>query len=483
MGITLRPYQVELLNKIRAAYASGLKSVCAVAPTGAGKSLCFAEISKHAGAKGRSTCIIVHRDTLLRQAAEKLDAFGIPYGIIAAGYMGTTDTIQIASAQSLVRRLDRYKFDFIIFDEAHLSSANTWKSFTKEWPEAHVLGFTATPVFPSGRGLDSVFQSLALGPTIGELVADGYLCSPVTYGPVKKVDLSSVRTQAGDYDLADLERVIDTPKITGDAIAEVQKICPGVPTMIFCVSIHHSKDVAATFNAAGLRAASVDSTMPREEIRDKIAALSDGRIQYLASCDLLGVGFDAPSVGCAISLRPTMSLILYIQQAGRALRPLYAPGFDMSTRAGRLAAIAASSKPFAILADHVGNFIRHGLVDDDREWTLEGRKKRAGTGKSTVPIKQCRRCFAVFRPAPKCPKCGHVDEVDTAIPDVTEGTLAPIDKVALRRARWREERACVTMAELVALGKKRKYASPRGWAFHRWQARKHQTAQGESFCG
>lgn len=467
----LRPYQEELLESIRSAYSSGLKSVCAVAPTGAGKSLCFAEISKHAGARGRSTCIIVHRDTLLRQAAEKLDAFRIPYGIIAAGYSRSNDTIQIASAQSLVRRLDHHNFDFLIFDEAHLSAANTWKKFTERWPEAHVLGFTATPVLSSGRGLDSVFQSLVLGPTIGSLVADGYLCSPVTYGPVKKVDLSSVKTRAGDYDLADLERVVDTPKITGDALSEVQKICPNVPTMIFCVSIHHSKEVAATFSAAGLKAESVDGTMDRDIIRDRIAALSDGRIQYLASCDLLGVGFDAPAVTCAISLRPTQSLGLYIQQAGRALRPIYAPGFDLNTREGRLAAIAASSKPVAILADHVGNFIRHGLVDDEREWTLEGKKKRVGKGGANIPVKQCRKCYAVFKPAPKCPKCGHVDEVGTELPDVAEGTLAPIDKAALRRAKAREEWSCKTLGALQELGKKRGFKP--GWAFFKWQSRKN----------
>ena len=122
--ISLRTYQHDLIRDIRAAFVSGLKSVCAVGPTGMGKSLCFAEIAKHAHGRNKKTCIVVHRDTLLRQAAEKLDAFKIPYGIIAAGYSGTRDTIQIASAQSLIRRLDIYEFDLLIFDEGHLSAAD-----------------------------------------------------------------------------------------------------------------------------------------------------------------------------------------------------------------------------------------------------------------------------------------------------------------------------------------------------------------------
>ena len=467
----LRKYQTDLVNDIRAAYASGMKSICAVAPTGAGKSLVFAEIARLAASRGKSTCVVVHRDTLLRQAYRKMEEINVPYGIIAAGYTGTRNTIQIASAQSLVRRLDQHNFDFLIFDEAHLSCSPTWKKLVSRWPQAHVLGFTATPVLGSGRGLDSVYQKLVLGPTIRQLVDDGFLVSPDTFGPIRKVDISGVRTRMGDYDVNDLEKIVDTPRITGDALAEVLKIAPNVPTMIFCLSIKHSRDVAEAFSAAGLRAASVDGTMPRHEIRDKIAALSDGRIQYLASCDLLGIGFDAPVVSCAVFLRHTQSIGLYLQQAGRALRPVYAPGYDLSTREGRLAAIAASPKPRAVLLDHVGNFIRFGLADDDREWTLEGRKKRKGKAGPTVTLTQCEKCLRPYRPAPKCPYCGHVRVADPREPDMVDGVLEKIDKVALRRAKWREERDCKSLEELIALGKKRRYNHPHGWARIRWGLR------------
>lgn len=461
----LRKYQTDLVNDIRAAFASGLKSVCAVAPTGAGKSLVFKEIAQLASAKNKSVCIVVHRDTLLRQAYGKMDDAGATYGIIAAGYTPRRrELIQIASAQSLVRRLENHEFDLLIFDEAHLSCAPTWRKLIDRWSKAHVLGFTATPVLMGGRGLDSVYQKLVIGPTIRGLIDDGFLVEPIAYGPVRTIDISGVRTRSGDYDLQDLEKIVDTPKIMGDVIAEVSKICPGVPTMIFCLSIQHSKDVAEAFSAAGLRATSVDGKMDRREIRDRIAGLSDGRYQYLSSCDLLGIGFDAPAVSCAISLRHTKSLGLYIQQAGRALRPVYAPGYDLNTRAGRLASIAASVKPKAFLLDHVGNFIRHGLVDDEREWFIEGKKKRKGGETKAIAIRQCPKCAMTHRTAPKCPQCGWVYEIAPKDPNVVDGTLSPIDKIALRRAKWKEVAQARTPEALHAIAKARGYHPQ--WAYH-----------------
>ncbi len=476
----LRSYQEKLVSDIRASYASGLKSVCAVGPTGMGKSLCFAEIARLAAARGRSVCVVVHRDTLLRQASEKMREIGVEYGIIAAGYTpNRRAVIQIASVQSLIRRLDKYEFDFLIFDEAHLSCSASWKKLRDKWPLAHVLGFTATPVLGGGRGLiTGGYQKLILGPTPQELINDGFLTSPDTFGPIRKVDISSVKTVAGDYAIDQLEAIVDTPKITGDALAEVLKICPGVPTMIFCITRKHAADVAAHFSAAGLRAASVDGSMPRDVIRDRIAALSDGRIQYLASCDLIGIGFDAPAVACAVFLRHTQSVGLYLQQAGRALRPVYAPGHNLSTRIGRLAAIAGGPKPRAFLVDHVGNFIRHSLADDDREWTLEGKKKRPGDAGIALSLTQCGLCLRPFKSAlSQCPHvnkdgslCGWMREAKPPRELETQGgALEKVDKAALRRAKKQEEWACKTLKELQDLGKKRGYLE--GWAFIKWKSR------------
>ena len=415
----------------------------------------------------------------MTQASAKLHEFGVKHGIVAPGHGYYGDAINVCSVQTLVRRLDRYKFDLLIVDEGHHATSPTYEKIFKHYPDARVIGVTATPERTDGRGLDSVYQELVLGPSIAELICDGYLAEPITYGPIHKLDLSGIKTQMGDYDQRQLAAHMDTPRITADAITHYSKVCPGAPAIAFCVNVKHADDVTAAFLSAGYRAAIVHGKLDLTTIRERIAGLTDGSVQVLVAVDLISEGTDVPAVVCAINLRATKSKGLHIQQAGRALRPIYAPGFDLSTREGRLAAIAAGPKPKAIILDHAANCLRHMTVDEPHEWTLEGRKKRASKSVSSIPIKQCRKCFAVYRPAPKCPKCGHVEEADTRIPDVHAGDLAPIDKAALRRAKSREEGACRTLGELQALGKRRGFKN--GWAFFRWTARHGRKPQGESF--
>lgn len=486
--MNLRPYQDKAVADVRAAFGSGSRSVCLTAPCGAGKTVIFSAIAKLAKSKNTRTAILVHRDSLLTQASSKLNDFGITHGKIAPGHGNYGDDINVASVLTLVRRMDRHNFDLLIVDEAHHAVSPTYDKIFARYPNAKILGVTATPERTDGRGLNTVFQKLILGPSIEQLIADGYLVQPTTYGPIHKLDLSGIKTQAGEYHRADLATHMDTPRITADAVQHYTRICPGVPAIAFCVNRKHTEDVAASFQTAGYRSVPVDGSMPLATIRERIAGLTDGRVQVLVACDLISEGTDVPAVVCAINLRPTKSRGLHIQQGGRALRPIYAPGFDLGTREGRLSAIAASSKPKAVILDNAGNCLRHMTIDEPHEWTLEGRKKRAGKGGVAVPQRQCPKCFQVHKPAPRCPcfnpdgtPCGHVYTVDTVTPEVVEGTLAPIDKVALRRARWQEERSCKSISELTSLGKKRKYANPSGWAWHKWQTRGQAATAGESF--
>lgn len=481
----LRPYQEKAVADVRAAFGSGLRSVVLSAPCGAGKTVIFSAIAKLAKAKNTRTAILVHRDSLLTQASSKLNDFGITHGIIAPGYYSYGDDINVASVMTLVRRMDRHEFDLLIVDESHHSVSLSYEKIFARYPKAKILGVTATPSRTDGRGLDTVFQKLINGPSIADLIEDGYLVEPITYGPIHKLDLSGIGTKMGDYDQKILAAHMDQPRITADAVQHYSDICNGVPAIAFCVNRQHAEDVAATFAAAGYRSVPVDGSMNLSVIRDRIAGLSNGEVQVLTACDLVSEGTDIPSVVCAINLRPTKSLCLHIQQGGRALRPIYAPGFDLSTRDGRRASIAASQKPKAIILDNAANCLRHMTVDEPHDWTLEGRKKRAGKG-SAVPLKQCPACFQVHKPAPRCPcikpngtVCGYVHVVETELPDVSSGTLSPIDKVALRRAKWKEERACKTLGELQALGKKRNFKP--GWAYFKWQARGNKTPAGESF--
>lgn len=464
----LRPYQVSGVDAIHGAFSEGARAVCYTLPTGGGKTVIFADIARLAAEAGTRTAILVHRDALLTQAAGKLRESRVAHSLIAPGHRFYGDKIAVASVQTLARRLDRHEFDLIVIDEAHHATAGTYRKILAAWPEAFVLGVTATPCRTDGQGLNSVFEQLVAGPGIHDLIEDGYLVEPIAYGPAKPVELGNLRTRMGDYDQHQLAELMDTARVTGDAVEHYRTLCPGAPAIVFCVSIKHAEDVAADFARAGFRAASVSGSMHVTEIRRRTAGLSDGSVQVLTSCDLISEGFDAPAATAIIGLRPTKSLAVFIQQIGRGLRPIYAPGFDLTTRAGRLAAIAASKKPKAIFLDHAGNTFRFGMADEPRDWTLEGRPKRARGAAAPVEdiqVRQCPKCFRCHKPAPLCPECGHVYVVVARAPQEAAGTLTVIDKEALRRSRASELRQARTYADFKAIGKRRGYAA--GWA---WRA-------------
>ena len=462
----LRPRQEQVITDVRAAFASGKKSILVVAPCGFGKTVLFSKIAQLSAARNTRICILAHRDSLITQASEKLRACGVQHGIISPGYRSRGELVQVASTQTIVRRLDQYDFDLLIPDEAHHAISPTHLKIFGKYSKAKRLGFTATPCRTNGAGLDSVFDHMVLGPTPGELIEDGYLVEPVTYGPSHTLDLSGVGTQSGDYNLLELANHMDNPRITGDAIAAYSRICPGVPAMAYAVNVKHAQDVATAFCAAGYRAVAVHGKQDVKIIRAAISGLTDGSVQVLVSCNLVSEGTDVPAAVAVIGLRPTRSLALNIQMGSRGLRPLYAPGFDLSTRAGRLASIAASPKPKAAILDHAANVFRFMPVDETHDWTLAGRKKRKRDGDSiAISLRQCPQpCGHTHRIAPRCPLCGYVYPVSTTDPEIVDGELSPIDKIALRRAKWKEVAAARTIEQLEALAKSRGYHPQ--WAHH-----------------
>lgn len=460
---SLRRYQAKAVDDIHTAFDAGNRRVLLMAPTGSGKTVMFSEMAHLAAAAGTSTCIIVHRDTLLQQASAKLRAAGVQHSIIAPGRRYFGDRVCVASVQTLVRRLDRYEFDFLIPDEAHHAVSPTYRRVFDRWPDAHVLGVTATPIRADGQGLNAVFQHMTLGPPIAALIADGYLVEPIAYGPSRAVDLSAVRTRGGEYDQRELADAMDRSEVTGDAVEHYARLCAGKSAVVFCVNIKHAQDVAADFARAGFRAACIHGKMPLAEIRRLLAAFALGELQVLASCDLVSEGFDVPGIAVVIQLRPTKSLAVNLQQVGRGLRP--ACPVDIYATAGeRRAAIAASAKPHAVVLDHAGNCFRHGMADDEREWTLEGRaKRRVGAGVAAVPVRQCPECYLCHKPADACPGCGHVYVVLADGPDQVAGELVAIDKEALRRARSRMIAEARSYDQLKDVARRLGYSSRWAW--------------------
>jgi DNA repair protein RadD len=454
MSLTLRPYQATLIERTRANFLVGKRSQLLVLPTGGGKTVCFSYMAGRAVEKNLRVWILAHRVELLDQISKTLRQFGVPHGVVAPGYLGDRrQPVQVASVFTLARRLDRYDApDLIIVDEAHHAiTDSTWGRVITAFPNAKLLGVTATPIRLSGEGLGDLFQSMVVGPTMRDLIEQGALSPYRLFAPAG-VDLSGVHTRMGDFVRGEIAAAMDKPSITGDAVKHYQKLAPGRRAVAFCVSVEHAVHVAEQFRAAGISAQAIDGGMDRGLRASVLAEFSAGRIQVLASCDLISEGFDVPAIEAAILLRPTQSLGLYLQQVGRALRTF--PGKDE-----------------AIILDHAGNVKRHGLPDEDRVWSLEGAPKKKGAQKSDVPVKTCGACFATVHSAATHCSCGFEFPVQRREVEHVEGELQEIDLATAVRRRRQEQGRAQTEADLVAIGRSRGMKRPELWARHVLRAR------------
>jgi superfamily II DNA or RNA helicase len=448
----LRSYQQHAIDDLRNAYRFGYRAPLLCLPTGGGKTIIFTAIAQASAARGRRVLILVHRRELLRQASDKLRWAGLDHGLIAAGIEPSEAPVQVASVQTIARRLSRIDWqpDLIIIDEAHHATAGQWDRILQHWPAAYRLGVTATPCRFDGRGLRSAFDHLVLGPSVAELIDTGYLSHSRIYAPPLVADLSNIRTRAGDYANDQAAAAIDRPTVTGDAIAHYQRLAAGQQAIAFCCNIAHADYVCDSFLAAGITASLLlGTTINRDQV---VAEFGAGLVQILVTVDVVSEGFDVPAASVAILLRPTKSLGLYLQQVGRVLRP--APG-----------------KQAALILDHVGNVTRHGFPDDHRDWTLDdGIKRTAGTAAPSV--RTCPECYAAFKPQPICSVCGaQCAPITNRKIRQLAGELQELKREAVQQriGERRKQGTARTLEQLLALANERGY-SP-GWAYRIFHAR------------
>lgn len=454
--IRLRPYQEQVLTETRQAYAERLRAVLLCMPTGAGKTVTASTVVHGAAAKGNVTWWLTHRRELAAQASQTFHNLGIPHGTISAGHVSNPlAMVQVASIQTIVRRLNELPEPaLIVFDETHHIGAAQWDMIFHRFPRAKVLGLTATPWRLDGVGLGRWYQRMVMGPATAELIAEGSLSPYRLFAPAMP-DLSEVGTVAGDFKRSALSKAMDKPQIVGDAITHYRSLCSGKRAVVFAAGVENSINIAAQFNAAGIAAEHVDGTMSAE-IRDAaVDRFRRGETLILSNADLFGEGFDVPAIEAAILLRPTKSLSLHLQQVGRALRP-------------------CEGKTEAIILDHAGNSLIHGLPDDERLWDLADREKRKAADKAEVPVRQCKSCFYVYRPAPRCPQCGHAAPVVAREIEQVEGTLQEV--TAIPRAKFREQGKAASLEDLIRLGRERGYKSPEFWARKVWASRQGRRA-------
>jgi len=361
-----------------------------------------------------------------------------------------------------------YFADGTLVHNCHHAVAGTWARVLEQANYARVLGVTATPARTDGQGLGSefggCFDAMVHGPTMRELIEMGNLVPPRVFSPPPRFDTSNLHHQGGDYKKDELAAATDDRSITGDAVDHYRRIAPGRPAIVFCVNVQHAEHVAEQFRESGFRFEILIGDMDDALRDERIRMLADGRLQGLVTVDVISEGTDIPVAEVAIMLRATESLVLFLQQAGRVLRPCPEMG-----------------KTHGIILDHVGNVgqfvdgqfrVKHGMPDADRDWSLEGKPKRAGKKKDEEPdldILQCPKCYGVDYPRKVCGlplpgggTCDHVFEARQMKPiQQTDGELREItedEAERLRQEQRRQQGAARTLEQLQAAGMGRKQA-------------------------
>lgn len=366
----LRPYQLEAVSAIEQRLEADRATLLVLA-TGTGKTTVFSEVIRRTAARGGRSLVLAHRTELIEQAAERIVSFGLDVGTEQAEQRAGRHSVVVASVQTLQRkRLRRWRpdhFELVVVDECHHAAARSYRNIIDHFAAAKVLGVTATPDRGDGKGLRSLFDSVAYRYEIGEGIRDGWL-SPITANRVivEGLDLSAVRTTAGDLNQGDLDLAMRAPEAVHGVAEPLVKLSGDRQTLAFTVTVEHARALADAVNdLAPDTAVALDGTSTREHRARVLARYHAGDIRVLFNCALFTEGFDAPATSCVAIARPTKSRALYAQMVGRGTR-------------------LAAGKTNCLILDFAGIAGKHNLIgpadvlagdplDDDTRAELETR--------------------------------------------------------------------------------------------------------------
>ncbi len=465
----LRDYQESAIDKIRQSVGNGNNKIILQMNTGAGKTIVAAEIIRRSASKGKSVLFMVHRKELCNQASATFDKFDIAHGIImASNPRQNNELVQVASIQTISRR-DKPLADIIIIDEAHLSLSASYRALIAHYPNALVIGVTATPTRGDGKGMGEIYQEIIQVVPMRQLIDEGHLVKPRVFAPfIPKMD--KVKISKGDYDQQETAEIMDNAQITGDIIKHWQQHAKDRKTIAFASSVAHSKNIVDEFMAANISARHLDANTPAIERDETLNDWRDGKFHVLSNMGLFIEGLDVPAASCVILARPTKSLTIYMQTVGRIMRP-------------------HESKTDCVVLDHAGLTVLNGFVDDDREWTLDGKEKEKRENTPTNPVTVCEHCFCTYSKADnpdKCPECLTEHEKPPVADVRADGELVELTPEALANIRAKskavwvaEMKSCRTESDFITLGTSRGYKYPAGWAKHQinnrnaWKAANH----------
>lgn len=343
----LRPYQEEAVSGALGAIKQD-RSTLIVMPTGSGKTRVMTEIAKRVKLR---TLVLAHRDELLQQAVQRFHHdTGHRIGLDQAQQFAHDEQVVIGSVQTISRkdRLERFdpkRFDLIMVDEAHHSTATSYRRVLDYFGDAKVIGVTATPDRADEKAMGQVFDSVAYLYEIEDAIRDGWLCDVVCSRiEIGGLDLSSVKTVAGDLNQGDLDAAMAVEEVLLGVADATMREAGDRKTLVFTTSVANAHKLAEIMNRHRHDCArAVDGKTEIDLRRETLGDHKDGAYQFLVNVGIATEGYDDPTISCVAIARPTKSRALYTQMAGRGLR-------------------IAPNKENCLLLDFVGNSGRHKLA-------------------------------------------------------------------------------------------------------------------------
>lgn len=371
----LRPYQVEMKQNVFKEWQNGNKSVMMQMPTGTGKTMLFASIIKDLWDNSydkrnmKRFLVLVHRKELVEQIQETLyKKYGLAHGTIQSGKRDDDlFHIQVAMVRTLAKekRLNKWKdneFDFIICDEAHHFLADSYQTIRKAFPDAYLLGVTATPYRLNRQPFTDTFNILVRSKPISKFIKEGYL-SEYEYYSIEAtsklyLEIDNIKIDStGDYSEKAMSNTLDNKQIRAKVVKTWLEHAKGKKTIVYTINKQHNKHFCEEFNETGYKCVAIDSDTPKEERDNYVNQFRKGEITIICNVNIFSEGFDCPDIECIQLARPTTSLAMYLQQVGRGLR-------------------ISKNKGKTIFLDNVGLYNRFGLPSANRQWQyhFEGKE-------------------------------------------------------------------------------------------------------------